>query len=74
MVLDRKTSNHNGITEKVFWLSGWVRNPLPEIREQLEENEIVLSFSSKFVFGWSGKETLVQAKTIKMNIVEVKET
>ncbi|MGC8775949.1 MAG: hypothetical protein ACP5QN_01385 [Minisyncoccia bacterium] len=76
MILGQKNIDHNGsgVKEKILWIQGWVKNPIPEIKEVLNDEEVIISHHYRYIFGFTGKETEIKVKIISMNIIEVKET
>lgn len=73
MILDSKVQNENGAKYKIFWLSGWVKQPLKEIYPTLKEGEIIISSSYRYIWGLTGPETKINCLIVEAKIIEIKE-
>lgn len=73
MILNFNIEHKDGMKTARIWLSGYVKNPILEIKNLLAENEIVISQSKKYILGLTGPETEVFVKTVKMEILIVED-
>ncbi|MCS6789103.1 MAG: hypothetical protein NZ484_00850 [Patescibacteria group bacterium] len=73
MILNSEVQDGNGAKRKIFWLSGWVKQPLKEIQPALKEGEIIISSSYKYIWGLTGQETKINCLIVQGQIIEVKE-
>ncbi|GIW65322.1 MAG: hypothetical protein KatS3mg093_301 [Candidatus Parcubacteria bacterium] len=74
MILDQRVfRNDSGVVEKIFWLQNWIKKPLSEVKNFLDNDEVIISHHYKYIFGFTGRETALQLKIIKVKIIEIKE-